>query len=114
LVCGQHGVITHDGTRGDYWVLNDKYQVVAKVDKMVPIQTVLQEVQNLVLNVSYRSMNQQRISYSKYHEHEIGLNSSVKKGKGCLCKKGCGKNCRCKRKHMKCHGGCFCNGNCCA
>jgi hypothetical protein len=82
---------------------------------MVPTQiTELQEVQTLVLNVGYRSMNQKRISYSKYYEHEIGSNSRVKKGKGCLCKKGCGKNCWWKKKCMKCHSECFCNGNCCA
>jgi hypothetical protein len=57
-------VITHDGTRGDHWVPYDKYQVIAKADEMVPIQTELQEVQNLVLSISYRSMDQQRISYS--------------------------------------------------
>jgi hypothetical protein len=111
LVCCQHGVITHDRTRGDYWVLYDKYLVVAKVDKMVPVQTELQKVQNLVLNIGYRSMHQKRISYSKYNEHEIGSNSPGKKGKGCSCKKGCGKNCGCKKKYMKCNSGCFCNGN---
>jgi hypothetical protein len=72
LVCCQHRVITHDGTRGDYWVLYDKYLIVAKANKVVPIQTELQEVWNLVLNIGYRSMDQIRISYSKYHEHEIG------------------------------------------
>jgi hypothetical protein len=83
LVCCQRGVITHNGTRGDYWVPYDKYLVVAKVDKTVPIQTEHQEVWNLVLNIGHRSMDQKRISYSKYHEHEVGLNSPVKKGKGC-------------------------------
>ncbi len=59
---------------------------------------------------NYKSIDQQSILYSKYHEREIGLNSPVKKGKGCMCKKGCGKNCGCKNKCMKCHSGCFCNG----
>jgi hypothetical protein len=92
LVCYQHGVITHDGTRGDYWVPYDKYLVVAKADIMKPIQTELQEMQNLVLNIGYKLMDQKRISCSKYHEHEIGSNRPVKRGKGCLCKKRCGKN----------------------
>ena len=51
MICCQHGVITHDGTRGDYWVLYDKYQVIAKVFAMVPIETELLGVWNLVLGV---------------------------------------------------------------
>jgi hypothetical protein len=70
LVCCHHGVINHDGTRGDYWVPYDRYLVVAKADKMVPNQTDLHEVWNLVLNVGYRSMDQKRMLYSKYHEHQ--------------------------------------------
>ncbi len=114
LICCQHGVISHDGTKGDYWVPYDKCQVIAKADAMVPFETELQEVQNLVLASNYESINQQRILYSKYHEREIGSNSPVKKGKGYTCKKGCGKNCGCKNKCMMCLSGCFCNGNCCA
>ena len=30
-VCCQHGVITHDGGKGDYWVPADKYIVKAPV-----------------------------------------------------------------------------------
>jgi hypothetical protein len=47
----------------------------------------------LVLEGRYISTDQGRISYSKYHDIEIGSLSPVKKGKGCLCKKGYGKNC---------------------
>jgi hypothetical protein len=60
LVCCQHGVITHYRTRGDYCITYDKYLVVAKADNMVPIQTELQEVWNLVFNVGYRSMDQKK------------------------------------------------------
>jgi hypothetical protein len=61
LVCCQHGVITHDGTRGDYWVPYVKYQVIEKADTMVPIETELQEVWNLVLAGTYKSIDQQKI-----------------------------------------------------
>ncbi len=60
MVCCQHGVILHDGTSGDYWVLYDKYLVVAKAEEMVPIQTELQEVRDLVLNVGYISMDKKK------------------------------------------------------
>jgi hypothetical protein len=103
LVCCQHGVITHDGTWGDYRVRYDERQIIAKADAMVPIETELQELRNLVLAGNYKSIDQQRILYSKYHEREIGSNSSVKKGKGYTCKKGCGKNCGCKKKCTKCY-----------
>jgi len=104
LVCCQHGVITHDGSRKDYWVAQDT----------CPIEDALQSVRNLVLEGRYNSTDQRRIPYSKYHEIGIGSSSPVKKGKGCSCKKECGKNCGCKKKGFRCHSGCFCNGNCCA
>jgi hypothetical protein len=114
LVCCEHGVITHDGSRKDYWVPYDKYDVKARAQDTCPIEEALQSVRNLVLEGKYNSTDQRRISYSKYHEKEIGSVSPVKKGKGCSCKKGCGKNCGCKKNGLRCHSGCFCNGNCCA
>jgi hypothetical protein len=114
LVCCEHGVITHDGSRKDYWVPYDKFEVKARAQDTCPIEEPLQTVRNLVLEGKYNLMDQRRISYSKYHEKEIGSVSPVKKGTGCSCKKGCGKNCGCKKKGMRCHSGCFCNGNCCA
>jgi len=114
LFCCQHGVITHDGSRKDYWVPYDKYTVNARAQDTCPIEDALQSVSNLVLESRYNSTDQQRISYSKYREIEIGSSSPVKKGKGCSCKKECGKNCGCKKKGCRCHSGCFCNGDCCA
>ena len=113
LVCCEHGVITHDGSRKDYWVPYDKYTVNAKAQDTCPIEDALQSIRNLVLEGRYNATDQRRISYSKYHEIEIGSSSPVKKGKGCSCKKGCGKHCGCKKKGFRCHSGCFCNGNCC-
>jgi len=114
LVCCEHGVITHDGSRKYYWVPYDKYTVNARAQDTCPIEDALQSVSNLVLEGRYISTDQRRISYSKYHEIEIGSSSPVKKGKGCSCKKVCGKNCGCKKKGFRCHSGCFSNGNCCA
>jgi hypothetical protein len=65
---------------------NDKYQVIANVDTNVPIETELQEVRNLALARHYKSIDQQKISYSKHHDSEISWNSPVKKGKGCTCR----------------------------
>ena len=92
----------------------DKYDVKARGQDTCPIEEPLQSVRNLVLEGRYNSTDQQRISYSKYHEKEIGSVRPVKKGKGCSCEKGCGKNCGCKKTGMRCHSGRFCNGNCCA
>jgi hypothetical protein len=113
LVCSEHGVVTHDGSRKDYWVSHDKYYVKARAQDTSPIEEALQSVRNLVLEGRYNSIDQPRISYSKYHEIEIGSSSPVKKDKGCSYKKRYGKNCGCKKKGMRCHSGCFCNGNCC-
>jgi hypothetical protein len=81
LVCCEHGVVTHDGSRKDYWVPYDKYDVKARAHDTCPIEEALQSVRNLVLADRYNSTDQQKISYSKYHEIEIGSLSPVKKGK---------------------------------
>jgi hypothetical protein len=39
-VCCQHGVITHDGGKGDYWVPADKYVVQAPVGTYLPPPTI--------------------------------------------------------------------------
>jgi len=36
LVCCEHGVITHDGSRKDYWVPYDKYTVNARAQDTCP------------------------------------------------------------------------------
>jgi hypothetical protein len=113
LVCCEHGVITHDESRKDYWVPYDKYTVNAKAQDTCPIEDALQSARNLVVEGRYILTDQRRISYSKYHAIETGSSSPVMKGKGCSCKKGCGKNCGYKKKGFRCHSGCFCNWNCC-
>ena len=40
-VCCEHGVITHDGSRNPYYVPVDKYAVIAKPNKNIPISKEL-------------------------------------------------------------------------
>ena len=113
LVCCDHGVITHSGSKGNYWVPVDKYSVVAAKDQNIPIPAGLQAVQELVLSGEYNPNNKKRILYSKYHEKCIDATSPIKRGKGCKCRNGkCGNSCGCKKMRLKCHSGCSCNGNC--
>jgi hypothetical protein len=112
-VCCQHGVITHDGGKGDYWVPADKYILKAQVGMFLPLPDDLAQVRKTVEDGIFNAVGCPRISYSKMHELQISANSPIKKSKGCGCKKGkCGNNCGCKRKKHKCHSGCSCNGNC--
>ncbi len=55
LVCCQHGVITHDGSRKDYWVPYDKYTINATAQDTCPIEDALQSARNLVLEGRYNS-----------------------------------------------------------
>ena len=112
LVCCEHGVITHSGSKGDYWVPYDKYRVVAKKDEEIPISNELTMVRDIVLDGKYNAGAQKRISYAKLHDIMIQSTSPVKRGKGCTCRRGCKKSCGCKKNGYKCHSGCFCNGNC--
>jgi len=42
LVCCEHGFITHDGSRKDYWVPYDKYTINARAQDTCPIEDTLQ------------------------------------------------------------------------
>ena len=115
LVCCEHGVITHTGTKGDYWVPWDKYFVQAKKDEFIPLPTDLQTIRNMILSGKFQetSADCPRISYSKYHQISINAISPPKKTKGCKCRGGnCGKQCGCRKKQASCISGCSCNGNC--
>ena len=112
-VCCQHGVITHDGTKQDYWVPPDKYVLSAPVGMLMPLPDDLAQVREMVEEGRFNHKECPRISYSKMLQLQIAANSPIKKSKGCGCKKGkCGITCGCKRKKEKCHSGCSCNGNC--
>ena len=113
LVCCDHGVITHSGTKADYWVPADKYNVVAKKDQAIPLPADLESVRNLVLRGEFKPRTCPRISYAKLHEINISATSPIKKTKGCQCKGGlCTKSCGCRKKGVTCHSGCLCLGNC--
>ena len=57
LVCCEHGVITHSGAKGDYWVPVDAYSVIAKADKDAPLPSVLQATHNQVLGDDFNPKN---------------------------------------------------------
>ena len=114
LVCCEHGVITHSGSKGDYWVPVDKYTVVAKKDESIPLTAELAAVRQLVVTGNYKPRNCRTISYAKLHEICINATSPIKRNKGCKCKRGlCGKGCGCRKNGVSCHSGCSCLGNCC-
>jgi hypothetical protein len=113
MVCCEHGIVTHDGTKNEYWVLYDKYRVVARNNATFPISNNLQVMRDKVLAGSFvNDRATPRIYFSKYVNIDLGTTSLVKKTKGCSCKKGCNKRCGCKKNGLRCHSGCACNGNC--
>ncbi len=112
LVCCEHGVITHSGTKGDYWVPYNMYKVVVKRGDNVPLTEAMMALRVKVLMGQYVPEDQKRISYAKLHDITIHTTSPAKRGKGCSCRKGCKKSCGCKKNGYTCHSGCFCNGNC--
>jgi hypothetical protein len=114
LVGCDHGVITHSGNKKDYWVPVDKYRVVARKDEGCPLPAELTFVRDMVLTGEFDLNPCPRILYAKLHAKRISATSPIKIGKGCKCKNGiCGKACGCKKKKLKCHSRCSCNGNCC-
>ncbi len=114
LVCCNHGVVTHLGTKGNYWVPVDKYVIVARKEEGCPLPAELAAVHHMVLSGEFDPLICPRISYSKLHERSINASSPVKRTMGCRCKNGvCGKACGCNQKGVRCHSGCSCNGNCC-
>jgi hypothetical protein len=113
-VCCEHGIITHSGGPGVYWVPVDKYVVKAKADEFMPLTEALYAVRNILLYGNFNEATTPTISYAKLHDIMIGASSPAKKAPGCKCKNGkCGKQCGCRRKEARCHSGCSCNGNCC-
>jgi hypothetical protein len=111
LVCCQHGVVTHDGSKRDYWVPSDKFKVYAGHDENTVITPSLQEVRDDIMKGVYDYKSKPRISYSKYHELVIGATSPCKRS-ACSCKNGCTKRCRCRQKNVVCNSTCLCLGNC--
>ena len=78
MVCCEHGIVTHDVTRNDYWVPYDKYRVIAQNDVTFPILNNLQVIHEKVLAGSFvddRATPQ--ISFSKYVNIDLGTTSPV-------------------------------------
>jgi hypothetical protein len=65
IVCCEHSVITHDGSRNPYYVPMDKYVVVATPDQNLHILPELQAVHNMVFTGTLNPNIQKHISYSK-------------------------------------------------
>ncbi len=105
----------HHTWRDQKWVLGPirQIQVIARNDATFPISDNLQVMHDKVLAGSFvNDRATPQISFSKYVNIDLGTTSLVKKTKGCSCKKGCNKGCGCKKKGLRCHSGCACNGNC--
>ncbi len=67
LICCEHGIITHDGTKNDYWVPYNKYRVIAWNDTTFPIYNNLQVMRDKVLAGCFvDDKTTSRISFSKY------------------------------------------------
>ena len=111
LVCCEHGVVTHDGSKKEYWVPSDKFVVVAGVDVTCVLTPALEELRDNIYHDKYDYDLQPRISYSKYHERVIGASSPCKR-RICSCKNGCSKRCGCRQKKIECNSACGCSGNC--
>jgi hypothetical protein len=72
LVCFlEHGVITHDGSKGNYWVPYEKYKIVAQRDAIIPIPPKLQAIHDMVLAGAYKPEKQKKTLYSKLHENNL-------------------------------------------
>jgi hypothetical protein len=113
LVCCEHGVLTHDKTSNSYWVVYNKYKVIATNNSTFPMLNKLQGVHNKMLAGNFvNDTGILRISFSKYVNIDLGSASLVKKERGCSCKRGCSKGCGCKKKGLRCQSGCGCNRNC--
>ena len=112
LVCCESGVVTHDGSKGDYWVPSDKFVVNAGAGELAAIPKSLQDIRDAVVDGTYNYGAQPRISYSKLHAKVIGASSPCKRAM-CSCKGGrCGKRCGCHKKKIECNSACACSGNC--
>ncbi len=57
LVCCEHGVIMHSGTKADYWVPVDAYSIIAKADEDAPIPLALQATCDQVLGDEFNPKN---------------------------------------------------------
>ena len=111
VVCCESGVLTHDGSKRDYYVPSDKYKLMCAASESAVIPEKLQKVRNDILQGKYDYENMPRISYSKYHQEVMGATSPCKRAI-CGCKGKCTNRCGCRRKNLDCTSTCGCSGNC--
>ncbi len=78
MVCCEHGIVPHDGTKNDYWVPYDKYRVIARNDATFPISNNLQVMRDKLLAGSFiNDRATPQISFSKYVNIDLGTTSPV-------------------------------------
>lgn len=110
-VCCESGVLTHDGSQGDYYVPSDKFVISAGAGESAVLPVKLQEVRDDIMRGVYEYDKQPRISYAKFHQECIGAVSPCKRFI-CGCKGVCSKRCGCRKKNLDCTSTCGCSGNC--
>ncbi len=81
-MCCNHGVITHSGTKENYWVPVDKYVIVPKKEEECPLPAELAAVCQMVLSGEFDPKSHPWILYSKLHEMSINTSSPVKRSTG--------------------------------
>ena len=103
-----YGVITHSGTKGEYWVPVDKYSIVARKEEECPLSADLAAVPQMVLSIQgfHIQSFMKRVSVSTQLAQSRGVKAAMQNGV-------CGKACGCKKKGVSCHCGCSCSGDCC-
>ena len=111
LICCEHGVITHNGSKKDFFVPSDKYNIVADRDAPATIPPPLAEVRERVKAGEYDYVNAPRISYAKLHGITIGSSGSCERNI-CSCKSDCKNRCGCRKRGLTCSSACGCSGNC--
>lgn len=111
IVCCENGVLTHDGSKKDYYVPSDKFVIKAGAEEEAVIPEELQKVRKDIMEGKYDYDNMPRISYSKQHQQSISATSPCKRAV-CSCKGGCNSRCGCRKKNLDCTSTCACSGNC--
>ena len=111
IVCCENRVLTHDGSKNDYYVPSDKFVIKAGAEEEAVIPEELQKVRKDIMEGKYDYDNMPRISYSKQHQQSVSATSPCKRAV-CSCKGGCNSRCGCRRKNLDCTSTCGCSGNC--
>ncbi len=71
LVCCEHGVITHEGSKGKYLVPYDKYKIVAQRDATIPTPPELQTIHDMVLAGKHKPENRKGFCIQSYMKNNL-------------------------------------------